>query len=253
MKKAQGTMILLRAVVSVHCAVLLVHCIGCGTTKWSDTSRTATEQLLISDAIDRAVDRVDFAPLCRRKCFVKTDAINQTTDHDYLAMTVRQQIAAAGAALSVNEENADFIVEVRSGAVGTDRDEFLVGIPALTLPAIPGTTISGAVIPEIPVIKRTRQQGIAKLALFAYNKHTGQSIWSSGNNRGESSAKNVWVGGLGPWTTGTIRRETTFAGQPVPALFGEYGNTGSSWITTPQVFHDSAPQMPPVLAPPPKK
>ena len=33
---------------------------GCGTTKWSDTSRTATEQLLISDAMDRAVSRIGF-------------------------------------------------------------------------------------------------------------------------------------------------------------------------------------------------
>ncbi|MDR3182537.1 MAG: hypothetical protein LBT89_06395 [Planctomycetaceae bacterium] len=250
MMTARCNTIILRTVVTVLCALFS----GCGTTKWSDTSRTATEQLLISNAIDRAVDRVDFSPLCRRKCFVKTDSIAQTIDHDYMAMTVRQQIAAAGAALAASEADADFIVEVRSGAVGTDRDEFLVGIPALTLPAIPGTTISGAVIPEIPVIKRTRQQGIAKLALFAYNKHTGQSIWSSGNNRGESTAKNVWVGGLGPWTTGTIRDAATFAGQPVPVLFGETGQTGNSWIDTPQVFPEHGqPAPPPVLAPPPRK
>ena len=29
---------------------------GCGTTRSTDTNRTATEQLLISDAIDRAVE-----------------------------------------------------------------------------------------------------------------------------------------------------------------------------------------------------
>src|SRR3989337_434525 len=36
---------------------------GCGTTRSTDSLRTATEQLLISDAIDRAVQTVNFEPL----------------------------------------------------------------------------------------------------------------------------------------------------------------------------------------------
>ena len=34
--------------------------VGCGTTRSSDTLRTATEQLLISDAVDRAIQSVNF-------------------------------------------------------------------------------------------------------------------------------------------------------------------------------------------------
>ena len=36
-------------------ALLATALAGCGTTRSTDTGRTATEQLLISDAIDRAV------------------------------------------------------------------------------------------------------------------------------------------------------------------------------------------------------
>ena len=45
-------------------AALLLFCTaGCGTTRSSDTNRTATEQLLISDAIDRAVQSINLQPL----------------------------------------------------------------------------------------------------------------------------------------------------------------------------------------------
>ena len=40
---------------------------GCGTTKWSDSPRTATEQLLISDAVDRAISEIDFSALANKR------------------------------------------------------------------------------------------------------------------------------------------------------------------------------------------
>jgi hypothetical protein len=237
-----------RRLMTAGCCVLFaVFFSGCGTTKWSDTSRTATEQLLISSAIDHAVHQVDFSPLCNCKCFIKTDAISQATDHDYMAMTIRQQAAAAGAILSAKEDEADFIVEVRSGGVGTDRDEFLVGVPALNMPAIPGTMWSGAVVPEIPFIKRTRQKGVAKVALFAYNRHTGKPVWSSGNHCGDSIAKNIWFGGLGPITKGTLVKEATFAGNPIPVIFdSENRSSDSSWMDAPQMFLENTPLPMPV-------
>ena len=41
---------------------------GCGTTRMTDSRRTATEQLLISTAIDRAVDDIDCTPLAESPC-----------------------------------------------------------------------------------------------------------------------------------------------------------------------------------------
>ena len=189
---------------------------GCGTTRWSDTSRTGTEQLLISNAIDRVVTEIDFSPMRGRRCFLDTTAIAQTTDRDYLAMTLRQHLALAGAILVSGEAEADYIVEVRAGAVGTDRDDFLLGIPATTLPMIPGSPYAAASIPEIPFVKQTRHRGVAKIALFAYNRTTGTPVWASGNNQSESTARNLWFAGAGPLTRGTIYSEATFAGNPLP-------------------------------------
>ena len=45
---------------------------GCGTTKWSDSPRTATEQLLISDAVDRAISEIDFSALADKDVYLDT-------------------------------------------------------------------------------------------------------------------------------------------------------------------------------------
>lgn len=190
---------------------------GCGTTKWSDTSRTGTEQLLISNAIDSAVGKINFRPLGDKRVYLEAEAIGNVTDSKYLKMALRQHMAASGGIICDVIDDADYVVEVRAGAVGTDRDEMLLlGIPAMTLPAISDATISQVSVPEIPIVKRTRQRGVAKLAVFAYNKHTGRPIWASGNNQSESSAQNLWFAGSGPLTKGTIYDETTYAGHSVP-------------------------------------
>jgi hypothetical protein len=192
-----------------------------------------------------------------KKCFLNTTAIAQTADHDYLSMTIRQHLVTAGAVLAVKEEDADYIVELRAGAVGTDRDEVLLGIPAMTLPAIPGASYSGTTIPEVPFIKRTKQRGVAKIALFAYNKTTGKPVWASGNSQGESTAKNLWFAGAGPLTRGTIYHETTFAGNPVPltektddrSMF-EQSHVFTEAVQSPTI---PVPIAPPTLAPPVNK
>ena len=225
-----------RGFVLITCLLISICALftfGCGTTKWSDTTRTGTEQLLISNAIDLVAANVDFSPLREKKCFLDTSAIAQTTDQDYLAMTIRQHLATAGAILAVSKEDADYIVEVRAGAVGTDRDDLLVGIPAMTLPSIPSTQFSATVIPEIPFIKQTRQRGVAKIALFAYNKTTGKPVWASGSNQGESTARNLWFAGAGPLTRGTIYGETTFAGNPIPLRTRHHPGT---FVEKPKVF-----------------
>jgi hypothetical protein len=84
---------------------------------------------------------------------------------------------------------------------------------------------------------------VAKVALFAYNKTTGQPVWASGNSQGESTARNLWFAGTGPLTRGTIYHETTFAGNPLP--FRTKPNTDSV-IEKSQVFPETfqAPNLP---------
>jgi hypothetical protein len=71
-------------------------------------------------------------------------------------------------------------------------------------------------IPEIPVAKKTDEQGVAKIALFAYNRHTGQRVWQSGTVQCVSDARDLWIAGLGPFRAGSIVHGTELAGNQLP-------------------------------------
>jgi hypothetical protein len=195
----------------------------------TDTARTATEQLLISNAVDQAVSQIDFRPLAGKTVFCDPQYLDGTVDRGYVISSVRQQLLAIGATLHDERNKAEYVVEVRSGAIGTDRHSLLVGVPQMTVPAIvPGQPSQ---IPEIPVAKKTDEQGVAKIALFAYNRHTGQRLWQSGTVQSVSDARDFWIAGLGPFRAGTIVHGTELAGRELPnPLHLEFDSDGEKSV-----------------------
>jgi hypothetical protein len=184
---------------------------GCGTTRSTDTNRTATEQLLVSDAIDRAVQGMNLRTLAGQSVFLDESKVADVVDKNYLVSTLRQYLLANGCQLRDKREEADFVVECRAGAVGTDRNDLLFGLPSMNVPQIPLVQPVPAVIPEIPIAKRKDQRGVAKIAVFAYHRQTGAPVWQSGLVHEESSANDVWILGAGPFQRGTIYQGTEFA------------------------------------------
>ncbi len=192
------------------CCALLA---GCGTTKWSDSPRTATEQLLISDAVDRAISEIDFSALSNQKVYLDTRFIVTTLDQNYVTSTLRQHMLACGCIIVDKAEDSTYVVEVRTGSLGTNRQDLLFGIPSTTLPTAGMLPVGSATIPEIALMKRTNQQGVCKIACFAYDRMTGRPVWQSGNRRVASRAKDIWVAGAGPFQSGSIYDGTAFAGE----------------------------------------
>lgn len=188
---------------------------GCGTTRSTDTTRTATEQLLVSDAIDRALQSMDLRTLSGQTVYFDDSKLADTVDKNYLISSMRQYLLANGCSLREKREDADFVVEARAGAVGTDRSELLFGLPSMNVPQIALVQPVAAVIPEIPIAKRKDQRGIAKIAVFAYHRQTGAPVWQSGLVHEESSSNDVWILGAGPFQRGTIYAGTEFAGKPI--------------------------------------
>jgi hypothetical protein len=187
---------------------------GCGTTRMTDTQRTATEQLLLSNAIDQAVGRIDVRSLAGKPVFLDVQYLDGVVDRGYLISSLRQHLLANGCALREDRASADYVVEARAGGIGTDRHSLLVGVPQTTMPALlPGQPTQ---IPEIPFAKKTDQNGVAKVALFAYNRRTGHPVWQSGLVQSLSTSHDLWVLGAGPFENGTIRQRTGFAGEPLP-------------------------------------
>ena len=57
---------------------------------------------------------------------------------------------------------------------------------------------------------------MAKLALFAYDRASGQLVWSSGTMLDQADTKNVFVGGFGPIKSGSIQNGTEVVGIKIP-------------------------------------
>lgn len=194
------------------CAAATV--IGCGTVKTSGTARTATEQLLLTNAWDSALEKVDFRQLAGVPVFL--DATNVTAvDQGWVVSSLRQAMLTQGVLLRQKAEQAQWVVEARVGAYGTDEKNWLLGIPQTTVPQ----TITGmpaGTIPKIPIAEKNDQRGVAKLALFAYDRASGQLVWRSGTMLSVATAKDVSVLGIGPVESGTIRDGTEFAGIRLP-------------------------------------
>jgi hypothetical protein len=224
------------------CVPLVMLLAGCGTTRSTDTSRTATEQLLISDAVDRAVSEINFRVLAGRKVYFDPQYLKvaNADDNQYLTSTLRQHLLASGCVLSEKREDAEYVVEARTGAVGTDRHDLLYGLPATNLGTISPVPGVPAAIPEFPFAKRTSQRGVAKLAVFAYERDSGEPIWQSGVSQYTSNSRNVWVLGVGPFQSGTIYRGTNFAGREIPNPLAENHAQSKEpvWVTKEARFRD---------------
>lgn len=200
----------LTAIGATVCITLMIA--GCGTTRSTDTTRAATEQLLVSDAIDRALQSINLQTLAGQSVYFDESKLTDVVDKNYLTSSLRQYLLANGCKLKEKREEADFIVEARAGAVGTDRSELLFGVPSMNVPQIALVQPVNAIIPEIPIAKRKDQRGIAKIAVFAYHRQTGAPVWQSGLVHQESSANDVWILGAGPFQRGSIYSGTEFAG-----------------------------------------
>lgn len=182
---------------------------GCGTTRTSDTTRTATEQLLISHSIDDTVSRLDFRMLAGKRVYLDPQYLDGVTDKGYLISSLRQQLLACGCRLQEERSNATYVVEARSGSVGTDSNGMLLGVPQMAIPSVmPG--IPGVMIPEIALAKKNNRRAVAKIAVFAYNRVNGEPIWQSGTVQATSRERNAWVCGAGPFQRGSLHRGTEF-------------------------------------------
>jgi len=223
-----------RSVVTCTVIILAATGFGCGTTRWSDTSRTATEQLLISDAVDRAISEFDFAILADREVYFDASYLAGVTDENYIVSSLRQYLLASGCILREDKEEAEYVVEARSGGVGTDRSDVLVGVPAVQVPVVPGTPLPSA-IPELPLVKSTNQKAVAKLAVFAYNRRTGRPALQTGVDPVVSTAKNSWVFGAGPFKQGSLYERTPVASDKfdIPIIGGREVDHESHVATVP--------------------
>ncbi len=177
--------------------------VGCTSTSTSNTARTAKEQMLLSNAVDQSLDKVDFTPLYGQNVFVE-DKYLECVDKSYVMGSLRHRVMRAGGMLAPAADAADVIMEVRSGGVGTDSNEMFLGVPQLPLPA-------GMQTPEIRFSERKSQYGYSKIGLVLFDAKTKAVLGDGGMSMAQSEDSNWFVLGLGPWQDGTLKSDVATA------------------------------------------
>jgi Family of unknown function (DUF6655) len=189
-------------IINVTVAICALQC-GCASTQTSNTPRTAKEQMLLSNAIDQSLDKVDFSPLYGQRVFLDERYLD-AVDKGYIVGSLRHRIMVSGGVLATAADGADVVMEVRSGGVGTDSAESFVGIPKITLPGM-------LTLPEIRLAERKTQLGYAKLGLVTYDANSGQVLGHGGMSLARSDDNNWQVFGVGPLQTGSLKNDVNIA------------------------------------------
>ena len=181
--------------------LLVCLSIGCASATTSNTARTSTEQLLITNAVDQTLDKIDFQPLYGHKVFLN-DKYADGVDKNYVIASIRHRILQSGARLVDSADKSDITLELRTGAIGTSASNSFIGVPEVVLPGV-------VTLPEIRLAERKKQSGTAKIGLVAYETATGQGLGTGGLALAQSDDNNWFLAGAGPFRSGSVRSEVS--------------------------------------------
>ena len=160
----------------------------------------------MSEAAILAVEQLSLEALRGRDVYVDTSYF-ASNEQPFILGEFRARCLREGVQMTSVRDEAQVIVEVRSGGVGIDRKDFLFGIPALLLTAGGDDNVASRVpilTPEIAFVKNIEQKGFASIAFVAFWAQTGEVISSSGPFIGRTLRDDWWFFGFGPQTVGNI-------------------------------------------------
>lgn len=180
------------------CAAVLA---ACTTARTTAPQRTASEQLLLSAAADRAAAQLSLGIPEGTRVFVDARYF-KGYDEGYAIAAIRTQMMKSGLALVDDRGLADAVVMVSSGALSTDQKSVLVGLPQLTVPYIPvGNSVT---VPEIALFKQAEEKGVAKFVATGYDARTGKLLATTDARYGFAHNTNHTVLLFFSWATGDV-------------------------------------------------
>ncbi len=199
--------------------------VGCATIRVTDPARTADEQFLQSQAIREAIQQLSFAALRNRSVYINTEylldesalgvgdqrlgSVRAVPEYErlYLIGEIRNRMLIEGVQLAAVPDAAEVILEVRSGGIGVNRSDFLLGIPGTDV-AVGNVDVDGnevpLILPELAIVKNIEQRGFASVSITAYFRDSGELVASSGPFVGRTIRTDYYFFGIGPRTSGDI-------------------------------------------------
>ena len=146
---------------------------ACASTTESYTGRTATEQLLLARAADRAVDGLTLPIPQGSRVFVDGTYFNGEGSA-YAISSIRNALSDAGYALAQTKDQSDAVFEIRAGALSLEQMRRVFGVPDMRVPVNENFNVVS--IPELSVYSRRDRVGVAEFSGFLYEPKTGAPL-----------------------------------------------------------------------------
>ncbi len=176
-------------------ALTTMFCCSCGTVRETLPARSATEQLMISTAADRAIAKLPADVVEGKNVFIEVKNLDGY-DKPYVIERLRKEVSDKKGLLAPAADKADVVFEVASGALSVDKVNFLFGMPELPLPIPSAETFK---IPEIPIIKRMKYHSHAKILITVIDPKTNKSIVALDPFYGKVKDVYWWFFFIGPF------------------------------------------------------
>ena len=179
--------------------LFLVLAGGCTSVKVTGTSRTGTEQLLLTGTWDDALARVNFHPLAGTKVYLDGQYVTNV-DKEYIISSIRLSMAEQGVLLESDKAKAQVILEPSFGAYGTDQRDTTTGLPGIGVgTSLTGPSLTSSGNTSLNFTQTNRQDAVVKASLFAYEAKTGRLVWESGTLLNAQGLRDHFVFGNGPY------------------------------------------------------
>jgi hypothetical protein len=160
------------------CCLLVLLMSGCAFSRPpSQTVRTATEQLLLSQAIERSLPDVSLplpdgsTVMIETVGFAVPPTAFMPSDLNYARDTVAGRLGRLGYRIHPKDEEPKYLVRVLVQSLGTVQGETFWGMPSVAVLAI--------ALPELTLYKEQRQSGYVRYSFDIYEAATGRFIRST--------------------------------------------------------------------------
>jgi hypothetical protein len=146
---------------------------ACASTTETNPGRTATEQLLLARASDRAVEGL-ILPLPAGSSIFVDETYFQGEGARYAISAIRSALSDAGFRLARTKDDADAVFEVRAGALSLEQMRRVFGIPEMRIPI--NETFNVVSLPELSIYSHRDRVGVAEFSGFLYEARTGAPL-----------------------------------------------------------------------------
>jgi hypothetical protein len=156
-------------------ATAIVLMAGCTTTQRNtQSSRTAVEQLLLSESVKRSFpsDPGESLPI-PRGAGVAINTVGMTPDQAFLQQVLAGWLGQQGYLVQKDGKDATHRVDVVVEALGTELSSAFIGMPPVQSQFIPFS------LPELALFKSQYQTGYTKFHLNVFSLPTGNFLGST--------------------------------------------------------------------------